>query len=63
MQSISGSKTSIAATPNMDARHLLILLYEKDGYRTVDELKAALVDAIRREQWPPSQPPRHLMNM
>jgi hypothetical protein len=33
-----------------DARTLLILLYEKHGHRTVDDLKAALVLAIRRER-------------
>ena len=33
-----------------DARQLLVLLFEKDGHRSVADLKAALVSAIRREQ-------------
>jgi hypothetical protein len=33
-----------------DARQLLVLLYQDHGHRTVADLKAALVAAIRREQ-------------
>jgi hypothetical protein len=33
-----------------DARRLLVMLFEKHGHRSVDELKAALVAAIQREQ-------------
>jgi len=32
-----------------DARQLLIMLYERQGRRTVADLKAALVAAIHRE--------------
>ena len=33
-----------------DARHLLVMLFERCGHRTVADLKAALVAAIRSEQ-------------
>ena len=33
-----------------DARQLLIMLYERQGHRTVADLKAALVAAIHRER-------------
>lgn len=33
-----------------DARQLLIMLYERQGHRTVAELKAALIAAIHRER-------------
>jgi hypothetical protein len=35
-----------------DARSLLVLLFENHGHRTVVDLKAALVAAIRQEQSP-----------
>lgn len=33
-----------------DARQLLILLYEKQGHHTVQNLKASLIAAIHRER-------------
>lgn len=33
-----------------DARRLLVMLFEKHGQRSVADLKAALVAAIRRER-------------
>jgi hypothetical protein len=33
-----------------DARSLMVLLFESRGHRTVADLKAALVAAVRREQ-------------
>jgi hypothetical protein len=33
-----------------DARQLLIMLYERQGYRTVADLKAALIAAILGER-------------
>jgi hypothetical protein len=32
-----------------DARQLLVMLFEKHGHRSVADLKAALVAAVRRE--------------
>jgi hypothetical protein len=46
----SENRINPSSQEHEDARSLLVLLFENHGHRTIVELKAALVAAIRHEQ-------------